>query len=419
MTRTAYTNARLIDPSTSMDVRGTLIESNGKIVAVGADVMPAPDDTIVECGDRILCPGFIDMRAHSVDHHAALAGGITTVILQPDQHTLLDNDAAVERIRQRSSETGSVHVLPMGTATKAMAGEEIAEIGRMQLSGAVAFTDCRKPVSNALVLRRLFEYAGYFNALIVQFAQDKDLAAGGFAHEGEIATRLGLNGIPAIAEAIQIERDARIAELTGARLHIALLSSKVGVDAVRAAKAKGVRITASTAPHYLQLNDNAVEGYRTFAKFSPPLRSEEDRLALIEGLADGTIDCLVSDHDPQSQDVKRLPYAQAAAGMVGFETLLALTLAPVHAGNIDLMTALRALTSAPADILGLSSGTLKVGAPADLTVLDHEKPWRIKTDAFLSAAKNSPFDTLPVQGKVWKTIVSGILKYDATHSVKD
>lgn len=413
MSMTAYINARLIDPATELDTKGTLVTEGEAIKAFGADVKAPEGATIVDCKGRILCPGFIDMRAHRVDAEAALKGGITTVILQPDQTTVIDTDAVVERIRRRSEDSETVNVFPMGTATRGMQGSQIAEIGQMMQSGAVGFTDCRTPVSDSQVMRRLLEYSGHFDALIVQFAEDKSLASGAVAHEGEIATRLGLSGVPAAAEVIQIERDCRLAELTDARIHFALISSREGVDAIRAAKKRGVRATCSVAPHYLHLNDNALEGYRTFAKVRPPLRSEEDRIALIAGLADGTIDTLVSDHDPKSADVKRLPFGQAAEGVVGFETMLPLALAPVHAGKLELMTLLRALTSTPADLLRLPMGRLKEGAQADLVIFDPDKPWRISQDDLVSSAKNMPFDTLPVQGQVWQTVVAGKPLYSA------
>lgn len=410
--KTAYTNARIMDPATGYDAAGTLVVSDNIIEAYGADVDTSGCTKSIDCGGRVLCPGFIDMRAHAVDAASALAGGITTIILQPDQTTTIDTDAVVERIRHRSVDSQIVSVYPMGAATQGMNGKQIAEIGQMQQSGAVGFTDCNHAVADAQVMRRLLEYAGHFDALIVQYAENAELGAGAIAHEGEIATRLGLTSAPAAAEAMQIDRDSRLAELTGARLHFALISSKDGVAAVRAAKARGIRVTCSTAPHYLHLNDNAVEGYRTFAKVRPPLRSEEDRLALIEAVANGTIDTLVSDHAPKSADVKRLPFAQAASGIVGFETLLALSLAPVHSGKIDLMTMLKALTINPAKLLGLPTGTLAVGSFADFVIFDPDKPWRIDADTLISSAKNTPFDTLPVQGQIWRTVADGVSVFE-------
>jgi len=412
--KTAYINARLIDPATEFDAMGSLVVNDNVIEAYGTDIDVAGAAETIDCGGRVLCPGFIDMRAHAVDANSALAGGITTIILQPDQTTTIDTDAVVERIRHRSVDSQIVSVYPMGAATQGMQGQQIAEIGQMQQSGAVGFTDCNHAVADAQVMRRLLEYAGHFDALIVQYAENPELGAGAIAHEGEIATRLGLASAPAAAEAMQIDRDSRLAELTGARLHFALLSSKDGVNAVRAAKERGARVTCSTAPHYLHLNDNAVEGYRTFAKVRPPLRSEEDRLALIAAVADGTIDTLVSDHSPKSADVKRLPFAQAASGIVGFETLLALAMAPVHAGKIDIMTVLKTLTVNPANLLGLPTGTLAAGSFADFVVFDPNKPWRIDADALISSAKNTPFDTLPVQGQVWRTVADGISVFERT-----
>lgn len=404
---TAYTNARLIDPATSLDAKGTLVTNGDTIQNFGPNTAVPTGAEVVDCKGKVLCPGLIDMRAHAVDADAALAGGITTIILQPDQTTKIDSDPVVERIIRRSVEGGSVRVRPMGAATRGMAGAELAEIGQMVASGAVAFTDCRQAVANSQVMRRLLEYAGYFDTLVVQFAEDASLSAGGIAHEGEVATRLGLTGIPSVAEVIQIERDTRLAEMTGSPVHFAIISSRDGVAAVRRAKAAGIKVTCSTAAHYLHLNDNALEGYRTFARVSPPLRSEEDRLALIEGLADGTIDTLVSDHDPRSEDVKRLPVSQAAIGVVGFETLLALGLSHVHAGKVPLERLLAAMTSQPASLLGLPQGRLAEGAPADLVIFDPDKPWRIEREAQTAGARNTPFDTLPVQGKVWRTIVGG------------
>lgn len=409
---TAYTNARIIDPASDHDATGTLVVNGNVIEAYGTDLVTGGVSETIDCGGRVLCPGFIDMRAHAVDAASALAGGITTIILQPDQTTTIDTDAVVERIRHRSVDSQVVSVYPMGAATQGMQGRQIAEIGQMQQSGAVGFTDCNHAVADAQVMRRLLEYAGHFDALIVQYAENTELGAGAIAHEGEIATRLGLASAPAAAEAMQIDRDSRLAELTGSRLHFALISSKDGVEAVRAAKARGISVTCSTAPHYLHLNDNAVEGYRTFAKVRPPLRGETDRLALIEAVADGTIDTLVSDHSPKSADVKRLPFAQAASGIVGFETLLALSLAPVHASKIDLMTMLKALTINPARLLGLPTGTLAAGSFADFVIFDPNKPWRIDADALISSAKNTPFDTLPVQGQVWRTVADGISVFE-------
>lgn len=409
----AYTYARIIDPATNRDHRGTVFLDGGQIIDITQDDTVPSHAKVHDCGGRILSPGLVDMRAHAVDIAAAHAGGITTIALQPGQTTTIDADAVVERIRRRAKENGKLHVHPMAAATKGLKGQEIAEIGQMLAAGACAVTDGRQAVADAQIMRRLMEYSSFFDALIVQFAEEPSLSAGGFAHEGEIATRLGFNGIPAVAEMIQIERDIRLAETLGARLHIALVSAAGSVDIIRAAKKRGVRISAATAPHYLYLNDQALEGFRTFAKLSPPLRSEDDRLALLGGVADGTIDTLVSDHDPRSEDVKRLPFAQAAPGVSAFETLLPLTLTQVHGGHLDMMAALKALTISPALHLGLDdAGRLKIGGPADFVVFAPNKPWKLDRQALKSAAKNMIQDSLLAQGKVWRTVVAGQIMYE-------
>ena len=406
-TVTLYKNARLIDPATNLDRKGELLVIDGIIAEIGKDIDAPKGTQVIDCRGRILAPGLIDMRAHDMDANSAAAGGITTLILQPDQKTIIDSEDEVERICDRASRKACVNVHPMGAATKGMRGTEISEMGSMLAAGAVAVSDCRSSITNARVMRRMMEYSTHFDGLIVNFAEDPALAENGFAHEGATATKLGLAGIPVEAEVTMIERDALLSRMTGARVHIALVSSAAGIDAVRRAKAAGTKMTCSVAPHYLHLNDNALEGYRTFAKVSPPLRDEEDRLALIAGIADGTVDCIVSDHDPRPQDVKRLPLAQADAGIVGYETLLTLTLSHVHAERFDLMTALKAMTATPAQLLGLKAGRLKKGRAADLVIFDPSKPWVIAESALKSTEKNTPFDTLPVQGKVWRTIVGG------------
>lgn len=406
-----FRNARLIDPATERDQPGHVMVKGSEIAAIGPDLETPDGAEVTDCGGRILAPGFVDMRAHAVDLEAAVSGGFTTLALQPDQATCIDTDAVVERIRRRAEEDGRLRVYPMGAATKGFAGKEMAEIRQMTDAGAVAFTDCRSATSDARVMRRLLEYSGTADTLIVQFPEEPSLAAGGFAHEGEISTRLGLNGIPSAAEVIQIERDIRLAEMTGGRLHIALVTAKESVAVIAEAKARGVKVTAATAPHYLYLNHNALEGFRTFAKLSPPLRAEDDRLALIEAVNSGVIDTFVSDHDPKSEDVKRLPLAQAASGVAAFETVLPLVMAQVQSGSLSLMAALKALTYRPAQILGLKTGHLGVGAPADLVIIDPNQPWRLQRHALKSAAKNMIQDTILAQGKVWQTIVAGQTVY--------
>jgi dihydroorotase len=280
-------------------------------------------------------------------------------------------------------------------------------MGLLAESGAVAFTDGTNAIANAQVMRRALLYARTFDALIVQHPEEPTLAKDGDMNAGEVALRLGLSGIPPVAEVMMIERDLRLLETTGGRYHVAHVSTAAAVEAIRQGKARGLNVTCDTAPPYFTLNETAVGDYRTFAKVDPPLRSEADREAIVEGLADGTIDIIASDHAPHDQDSKRLPFAQAAFGVVGLETLLPLSLALVHKGRMSLNGLLACLTTKPADLLGLPLGRLAKGAPADLVLFDPDRPWRIDPDQFRSKSKNSPFDDAPVQGRALRTVVAG------------
>jgi dihydroorotase len=285
-------------------------------------------------------------------------------------------------------------------------------MGLMAQAGAVAFTDGARAVSDALVMRRALNYARTFDALIVQHPEEPSLAAEGDMNEGEVATRLGLAGIPACAESMMIERDLTLVENTGGRYHAAHISTAAAVECIRRAKAKGLAVTCDTAPQYFTLNETAVGDYRTFAKLSPPLRREDDRRAIEEAVKDGTIDVIASDHAPHDQDSKRLPFPQAECGIVGLESLLALSLRLHHQCGMKLIDVLKCLTSRPAEILGLPGGTLAKGSPADLVLFDLARPWRLDPDSFRSKSKNSPFENHPVQGRALVTIVGGRLLYE-------
>jgi dihydroorotase len=330
----------------------------------------------------------------------------------PNTDPVVDDVSGVEFVARRAREVKLVKVYTYGAITKDLAGKQMTELGLLSSYGAVAFTDGVKAVADAQVLRRALSYARTFDLVIAQRPEEPSLATGTM-NGGELATRLGLAGIPAAAEVIMLERDLRLVELTGGRYHAANLSSAGSLAVIRAAKAKGLRITCDTAPHYFTLNENAVGDYRTFAKVAPPLRSEADRAAVAEAVVDGTIDAVTSDHSPHDQDSKRLPFAVADFGIVGLETLLPLTLELAHKGAMSLLEALGRVTLAPADILGLEAGRLKAGAPADLVVFDPEKPWRVDPDSFRSKSKNSPFEDHPVQGKVRRCVVDGRTIFEA------
>ncbi|MBC7134586.1 dihydroorotase [Oceanibaculum nanhaiense] len=416
--RILFKHARLLDPASRMDRPGDLLVEGEAIAGFGT-LEDATADQVIECGGKALMPGLVDMRVQirepGEEHkenlvsaaHAAAAGGITSLATLPNTQPVIDDQSLVEFIAREARKIGLVKIFPYAAATRGLQGKELTEMGLLAGVGAVGFTDGVKAIANAQVMRLALSYARTFDQLIVQHAEEPSLANEAGMNECEWATRLGLPGIPAAAEVIMVERDLRLLELSGSRLHFAHVSTAESIDAIRKAKARGLRVTCDTAPPYFTLNETAVGDYRTFAKLSPPLRGEADRLAVLNGIADGTIDAIASDHSPHDQDSKRLPFAQAESGAVGLETLLALTLAPVHQNKLDLLTALAALTCGPANILGLKLGQLKEGWPADLALVDIDRPWRIEASKFKSKSKNSPFDTLPVQGRALRTMVNG------------
>lgn len=425
--RRAFVNARLLDPASGLDVPGALLSEGTRIVDLGprlfADGVPEGVDT-VDCRGRCLAPGLIDMRVQlrePGDEHketfttasrAAVAGGVTAMVCLPNTDPPVDNVAVVEFIARRAREANIVKIYTYGALTRGCHGKELAEIGILASAGALAFTDGTVALANALVMRRALSYARTFGLLIIQHPEEPELARHGTMNESEVATRLGLAGIPSVAEVMMVERDIRLVELTGGRYHVAHVSTAAAIEVVRRAKKRGLNVTCDTAAPYFTLNETAVGEYRTFAKLSPPLRDEADRRAVIEGLADGTIDAIASDHAPHDQESKRLPFVQAEFGIVGLETLLPLSLALYHRGHLKLLDALACMTSRPADLLGLKEGKLKPGAPADLVIFDLDRPWRIEPAKFLSKSKNSPFENLPVQGRVVRTVVGGRTVYE-------
>jgi len=329
------------------------------------------------------------------------------MVCLPNTDPIMDEVATVEFVARRARKNGLAKVYPYAAATKKLEGRELSEMGFLQEAGALAFTDGIKAIADSQIMRRALSYAATFGALIVQHAEDPALAGSGVMNAGERATRMGLSGIPPEAEVIMLERDMRLVAMTGGRYHAAHVSTAEGIDVIRKAKAKGLAVTCDTAPPYFALNELEVHNYRTFAKLSPPLRAESDRLAVIAGLRDGTIDAIASDHAPQDEDAKRQTFAAAEFGGIGLETLLAATLSLVHGGSLKLLDALRLLTCSPADVLGLSAGRLKMGAAADLVLFDPDRGWLVDPAKFKSKSKNSPFDGRPMQGVVLRTVVDG------------
>lgn len=411
------TNARLLDPASGLDAPGALLVSRGRIASLtGA---PADGAEVLDAAGAILCPGLVDMRAAvgepGAEHRetiasaalAAAAGGITTLAVLPDTSPALDDPALVEFMIRRGEATGSLTLLPYAAATKGCAGKDLSEYGLLREAGAVGFTDGRHAIGNARTMRLALSYARAFGAMVVQHPEDPALAGQGAATEGELATRLGLPGMPAAAEAIMVARDIALARLTSGHVHFAHVSTAAALDLIRAAKHEGLRVTCDTAPPYFDLNETAIGDFRTYAKLSPPLRAETDRRAVVAALADGTIDAIASDHQPRDADDKRLPFAQAEAGGAGLATLLGVTLARVHGQDLPMLDALAMLTCRPAALLGLDCGRLTPGAPADLCLFAPDRAWQVKDGQLPGKAQNSPFDGRALEGRVVATFKAG------------
>ncbi len=421
------TNARIIDPSRDLDLEGDLLIADGVIrdAKRGIGAAGVPEGTeVVDCRGKVAAPGLIDMRAFVGEpgaeyretfasaSQAAAAGGVTTIVSQPDTSPAIDEPAMVDFVMRRARDTAIVHVHPMAALTKGMKGCEMTEIGLLKAAGAVAFTDGAKTVTNAQVMRHALVYARDFDALIVHFTEDPDLVGEGVMNEGEFASRLGLVGVPKAAETVVLERDLRLVALAQGRYHAASITCADSLDVLRRAKDSGLMVTAAASINHLTLNEIDVGSYRTFCKLAPPLRAEADRMALVEALASGLIDAVMSDHDPQDVETKRLPFAEAAPGAIGIETMLAASLRLVHSGDISLPVLLKAMSTRPAALLGLPGGTLRPGSPADVVVFDPDTPWVLDRAELKSKCKNTPFDEARLQGRVTRTIVGGRTVYE-------
>ncbi|MFT3941929.1 dihydroorotase [Rhodopseudomonas sp.] len=420
-------NARLIDPSRDFDGIGDVLIADGVIRdarrGIGAAGVPEGTD-IINCAGMVVAPGLVDMRAFvgepGASHRetfasasqAAAAGGITTIVCQPNTNPVIDNSATVDFVMRRARDTAIVNIHPMAAVTKGLAGAEMTEIGLLKAAGAVAFSDGDLSITNAQVMRRALTYARDFDALIVHHTEDPDLVGEGVMNEGEFATRLGLAGIPNAAETVMLERDIRLVMLTGGRYHAASLSCIESLEILQRARDLGLPVSASVSINHVALNENDIGPYRTFLKLAPPLRTEADRKALIAAIASGLIDVVMSDHNPQDVEVKRLPFAEAAAGAIGLETMLPAGLRLVHAGELDFLSLIRAMSTRPAELLGLPGGTLRSGAPADLIVIDPDVPWLVDPDELKSKCKNTPFDEARFSGRVTRTIVGGRTVYE-------
>lgn len=421
-----FRRARVIDPASGFDAIADVLAVDGRIAAIACDGLQPPEDARrIEAAGLVLAPGLVDLRVSAGEpgaeqretlasaSRAAVAGGVTAFALLPNEEAPVDDVAGLEFVARRAREARLAKVYAYAAITRGFDGKSLAEIGLLKQAGAVGFTDGRRPIGSAAVMARALSYAKPFGGIVLQHPQEPSMAQGAAMTAGLTATKLGLAGLSPYAELLMLERDLRLAEMTGGRYHASLLSTAASVDAVRQAKRRGLTVTCDTAPPYFALTEQDVGDYRTFAKLMPPLRTEMDRRAVAEGIADGTIDIVCSDHDPQDVDAKRVPFAQAAFGAVGLETLLPLGLELVHKGQLALPHLLRCLSLAPAQLLGLEAGRLAEGAPADLVLFDADRPWRIDADRFHSKSRNTPFDRRPVQGRVQMTAVDGRIVYEA------
>ncbi len=419
---TVYERARIIDPARGLDEDGTVIVVDGSIAAAGRAALNqgVPEGARrIDCAGHCIMPGLVDLRVHvgepGGEHRetiasacaAAAAGGVTSFVMMPDTDPVIDDVALVEFIARTAREIDSVRVHPSAAITRGLGGVEMTEMGNLREAGAALFTEGGRTIANAAVMRRAMSYARDFGATIAHCTTDADLAGAGVMNEGLFASLLGLPGIVREAELLPLERDLRLARLTGAHYHAAKISCAMSAEAVRRAKAEGVAVSAGASINHLTLNENDIGEYRTFFKLSPPLRHEDDRQAMVAALKDGTLDVLCSDHDPQDVETKRLPFAEAENGAVGLETLLSAALRLHHGGEVPLIRLVEAMTSAPARTIGIEAGTLAPGAAADLIVVDLDDPFVLDPATLRSKSKNTAFDGARMTGRVKRTVVAG------------
>ncbi len=428
MSVTVFHNARVVDPSRGIDEIGSVVVDGRTIAAAGAAArnQGAPAGaTVIDCAGKAILPGLVDSRVFigepGAEHRetiasasmAAAAGGVTSIVTMPDTDPVIDDIALVEHVLRAARDTASVNVYPAAAISKGLAGREMTEFGLLREAGAVAFTDGRQTIASPLLMRRALTYARDFGAVVAHETQDAELAAGGVMNEGLYASWLGLAGIPREAEAIPLERDLMLARLTRGAYHAAKISTAMSAAAIARAKADGASVTAGVSINNLSLNENDVGEYRTFFRLSPPLRGEDDRLAMIEAVRDGTVDVIVSSHDPQDVDTKRLPFADAAEGAIGLETLLGAALRLHHNGDVPLLRLAEVLSTAPAKLFGLPGGRLSPGAPADLILVDLDEPWIVAEADIRSRSKNTCFEGARMQGRVLQTLVAGRTVFSA------
>ncbi len=423
--KTLLENARLIDPETGTDVPGWLLIENGKIADKGNDAVPTGADEWRDCGGFCLAPGIVDIgvkvcepgERHKESYGsaglAAAAGGVTTMVTRPDTDPAIDTPEVLEFVARRANEAAPVNVLPMAALTKGRTGREMTELGFLMDAGAVAFTDCDHVIADTKVFSRALTYARSLGALVIAHPQEPILSSGAAATSGPRAALKGLPAVSPMAERMGLDRDMALIEMTGARYHADQITTARALPSLARAKANGLDVTAGTSIHHLTLTDEDADDYRTFFKVKPPLRSEDDRQAVLAALRDGTIDLISSMHTPQDEESKRLPFEEAASGAVALETLLPAAMALIHAGDLTLPQLFKALSLNPAKRLGLEAGRLTQGAPADLVLFDPDASFTLDRTTLQSKSKNTPFDGRQMRGKVQATYVKGQIVHEA------
>ena len=427
MTEKILINAHIIDPSQNLDEKGSLIiDEKGKIKSIGKNVKRSDTSSnaeVIDIKDNILIPGIVDMKAFVGEpgyeykenfrtlSNAALAGGVTSIVTMPNTKPLIDNVSMVDFIIRRGRDKSSVNLYPCATLTRELSGNQMTEFGLLSAKGIIGFTDVIKTVQNTETMSKIMNYAADLGVLIMQHAEDLELSKNGCINEGEVSTRLGLEGISYIAEKIILERDLSLLNEFPCRYHINQISSKESLEVIKQNKEIGKKFTVGVSINSLSLNENDIGDFKTFLKLSPPLRSEDDRIALVNGVKSGLIDVIVSDHTPEDEESKRLPFAQAATGSIGVETLLSLALEMYHNESLPLKKIIETLTINPAKILKINKGSLKTGNDADICIFDLNKPWVVKADDLKSKSKNTAIEDRKLQGKVIMTFLNGNLVY--------
>ena len=422
MKKKYFINANIIDPYNSLnETGGLIIDENGKIEGVGKKVntnnIPSREK-VIDLKGRYIFPGLVDMRVFVGEpgfeykenfrtlSEAALSGGVTSVVTMPNTNPVIDNVSIVDFLRRRGRDKSKINIFPTAALTVNTEGENMTEFGLLQGKGIIGFTDGIKTIQNPRIMNRIMNSASDLNSLIIQHAEDAELSKDGMINDGIIATKLGLQGIPVSAELLILERDLTLLEYNNCRYHISQISSASSVEIIRERKKK-VNFSCGVSINNLSLNENDIGDFKTFLKLSPPLRTEDDRNALVQGLVDETIDVIVSDHKPEDEENKRLTFAQAETGASGIETLLPLSLELYHNGSVNLETIIKALTSSPAKILKINKGNLSIGNDADFCIVDINKPWVVRKEKLISKSKNTPIEDKKLQGKVMNTFVNG------------